>query len=161
MSDAIPRVQELAEYLTAPVVNTYLHNDSFPTDHALSAGPIGYCGSKAAMRTIAKADVVLALGTRLGPFGTLPQYDIDYWPKNAAVIQVDIDLRQLGLNKPAHLAIAADAGEFVAQLLIKLRRNEEPRRPNADRLAELKKEKATWDQELRSWSTAPCVKKSA
>ena len=66
MSDAIPRVRELAEYLTAPVVNTYLHNDSFPTEHELSVGPIGYCGSKAAMRTIAKADLVLALGTRLG-----------------------------------------------------------------------------------------------
>ncbi len=155
MAGAIPRVKELAEYLTAPVVNTYLHNDSFPMEHALSAGPIGYCGSKAAMRTIAKADVVLALGTRLGPFGTLPQYDIDYWPKNAALIQVDIDLRQLGLNKPAHLTIAADAGEFAAQLLIKLRRNEEPRKPNADRMAELKKEKATWAQELSSWSTAP------
>jgi len=155
MANAIPRVRELAEYLTAPVVSTYLHNDSFPMEHELSAGPIGYCGSKAAMRTIAKADVVLALGTRLGPFGTLPQYDIDYWPKNATIIQVDIDHRQLGLSKPVDLAIAADAGEFAAQLLIRLRRSEEPRKANTDRLAGLKKEKATWAQELSSWSTAP------
>ncbi len=155
MSGAIPQVRELAEYLTAPVVNTYLHNDSFPSTHELSIGPIGYCGSKAAMRTIAKADLVLALGTRLGPFGTLPQYGMDYWPKNAKVVQVDIDHRQLGLSKPVHLGIAADAGEFAAQLLTKLRASEEPRKPGADRLAELKKEKEIWLQELSSWSTAP------
>ena len=45
-------------------------------------GPLGYNGSKAAMELIAKADVVLALGTRLNPFSTLPGYGIDYWPKD-------------------------------------------------------------------------------
>jgi sulfoacetaldehyde acetyltransferase len=46
-------------------------------------------GSKAAMRVINRADVVLALGSRLGPFGTLPQYGFDYWPKDAKIIQID------------------------------------------------------------------------
>jgi sulfoacetaldehyde acetyltransferase len=45
-------------------------------------------GSKAAMKTVSEADVVLALGSRLGPFGSLPQYGFDYWPKNAKIIQV-------------------------------------------------------------------------
>ncbi len=98
-SNAHDEAKALAEYLTRAVVNTYLHNDSFPADHQLAVGPIGYCGSKAAMRLIAKADVVLAIGTRLGPFGTLPQYDIDYWPKNAKIIQVDVDASQLGLSR--------------------------------------------------------------
>ena len=70
----------LAELLGAPVCNSYLHNDSFPASHALWCGPLGYQGSKAAMKLIAQADVVLALGTRLGPFGTLPQHGLDYWP---------------------------------------------------------------------------------
>ena len=61
----------LAERLHAPVANSYLHNDSFPASHPLWCGPLGYQGSKAAMKLIAQADVVLALGTRLGPFGTL------------------------------------------------------------------------------------------
>jgi sulfoacetaldehyde acetyltransferase len=69
----------------------YQHNDAFPGSHPLFAGPLGYNGSKAAMELIAKADVVLALGTRLNPFSTLPGYGIDYWPKNAKVIQVDIN----------------------------------------------------------------------
>ena len=70
MSDGVGDVVALAEHLGAPVINTYLHNDSFPCDHPLWAGPIGYQGSKAAMKLLAQADVVLCLGTRLGPFGT-------------------------------------------------------------------------------------------
>ncbi len=154
MADAVEQTQALAEYLGAPVVNTYLHNDSFPSRHPLSAGPIGYCGSKAAMRTIAKADVVLALGTRLGPFGTLPQYDIDYWPAKARIVQVDCDARQLGLSKRVDLGIAADAKAFATQLLAKLQAGA-PRQPDKSRVADLQREKETWQRELDSWAAAP------
>ena len=88
MANGVDAVVRLAEKLKAPVCNTYLHNDSFPSDHSLWMGPLGYQGSKAAMKTISEADVVLAIGTRLGPFGTLPQYGFDYWPTNAKIIQV-------------------------------------------------------------------------
>src|SRR5258706_7756069 len=91
---------ELAELLQAPVACSYLHNDAFPAKHPLWVGPLGYQGSKAAMKLIAKADVVLALGTRLGPFGTLAQHGIDYWPTDAKVIQVDADAKMLRLVKP-------------------------------------------------------------
>ncbi len=155
ISDAVDQTRALAEYITAPVANSYLHNDSFPAGHALSVGPIGYCGSKAAMKTIAKADVVLALGCRLGPFGTLPQYDMDYWPSDARIIQVDIDHRQLGLSKKVDLALCADAGEFAKQVLMKIKRNEESRNPDSDRLDEIKEEKENWLNELDRWSSAP------
>jgi sulfoacetaldehyde acetyltransferase len=155
ISDAVEETRALAEYLTAPVVNTYLHNDSFPAGHDLSVGPIGYCGSKAAMRTLARADLVLALGCRLGPFGTLPQYDMEYWPKNAQILQVDIDHRQLGLTRRVHLPVAADAGEFARHVLIKLRDKAGARNPDEQRLAEVKKEKEAWREELRGWSSAP------
>jgi sulfoacetaldehyde acetyltransferase len=89
MSGGQPEAVRLAEFLSAPVVTSYLHNDAFPASHPLMCGPLGYQGSKAAMRIIAQADVVLALGSRLGPFGTLPQYDIEYWPADARIIQVD------------------------------------------------------------------------
>ena len=154
MAGALEETKSLAEYLTAPVVNTYLHNDTFPQDHELGAGPIGYCGSKAAMRLITKADVVLALGTRLGPFGTLPQYDIDYWPKKAQIIQVDIDARQLGLTRRIQLGIAADSKEFTKQLLVKLRASEEKKPVNSDRLNQIKTEKRIWQEELVAWSSS-------
>ena len=85
LGDGLAQTIELAELLDAPVCNSYLHNDSFPASHRLWAGPLGYQGSKAAMKLISQADVVLALGTRLGPFGTLPQHGLDYWPANAKV----------------------------------------------------------------------------
>ena len=72
---------------------------SFPGGHCLAVGPLGYNGSKAAMELIAKADVVLALGTRLNPFSTLPGYGIDYWPKTAKIIQVDVNADRIGLTK--------------------------------------------------------------
>jgi sulfoacetaldehyde acetyltransferase len=81
MGDAVEECKALAERLGAPVVNSYLHNDSFPASHPLWCGPLGYQGSKAGMKLMAQADVVIALGSRLGPFGTLPQHGMDYWPK--------------------------------------------------------------------------------
>ena len=155
ISGAVEQTKALAEYLTAPVVNTYLHNDSFPVDHPLGVGPIGYCGSKAAMRMIAKADVVLALGCRLGPFGTLPQYDMEYWPRKAQIIQVDIDHRQLGLTRRVDLTVAADAGAFARQVLSRLGDKAGSRHPDERRLAEVRDEKQAWRDELRSWSSAP------
>jgi sulfoacetaldehyde acetyltransferase len=81
LADAIDDCKKIAEKLSAPVACGYQHNDSFPGKHPLAVGPLGYNGSKAAMEIISKADVVLALGTRLNPFSTLPGYGIDYWPK--------------------------------------------------------------------------------
>ena len=89
LAGACAETRALAELLGAPVCNSYLHNDSFAASHPLAVGPLGYQGSKAAMRLISQADVVLALGTRLGPFGTLPQYGEEYWPTAAGIIQID------------------------------------------------------------------------
>jgi sulfoacetaldehyde acetyltransferase len=117
---AIPECAALAERLSAPVCNNYQHNDSFPGSHPLAVGPLGYNGSKAAMQLIAQADVVLALGTRLNPFSTLPCYGIDYWPRSAAVIQVDINADRIGLTKPVTVAICGDAKQVARQILDRL-----------------------------------------
>jgi sulfoacetaldehyde acetyltransferase len=136
------------------VVNSYLHNDTFPSDHALAVGPIGYCGSKAAMRTIAKADVVLALGSRLGPFGTLPQYDMAYWPQQAKVIQVDVNLAVLGLSKRVDVASCGDVKAFSAALLERIRTLQPGLQANAPRLQEVAAARRTWADELHRWSSA-------
>ena len=120
LGGAIAACVALAERLDAPVCSNYQHNDSFPGNHRLGVGPLGYNGSKAAMELIAKADVVLALGTRLNPFSTLPCYGIDYWPKNAAVIQVDINADRIGLTKPVSVAICGDAKQVARQILDRL-----------------------------------------
>ena len=117
---AIDDCVKLAEKLDSPVCSGYQHNDSFPGSHPLAVGPLGYNGSKAAMELIAKADVVLALGTRLNPFSTLPGYGIDYWPKNAKIIQVDMNPDRIGLTKKVTVGICGDAKLVAQQLLKKL-----------------------------------------
>ncbi|MGQ0751325.1 MAG: sulfoacetaldehyde acetyltransferase [Betaproteobacteria bacterium] len=150
MADGVKECVALADYLTAPVVNSYLHNDSFPASHALACGPLGYQGSKAAMKSISKADVVLALGSRLGPFGTLPQHGLDYWPKNAKIIQIDADPRMLGLVKKVSIGICGDARLAAIELLSRLKAMGKLA-PNKARLAEVQKEKLAWAQELAQW----------
>lgn len=150
MANGIKECVALAEYLTAPVVNSYLHNDSFPVSHALACGPLGYMGSKAAMRLINKADVVLALGSRLGPFGTLPQYGFDYWPKDAKIIQIDSNPRMLGLVKKISIGICGDARLAAIELLERLKALGKMT-PNKARLTEVRKEQEAWAEELAKW----------
>jgi len=120
IGNAINDCQSLAERLNSPVCNGYQHNDSFPGNHPLAVGPLGYNGSKAAMELISKSDVVLALGTRLNPFSTLPCYGIDYWPKNASIIQVDINADRIGLTKKVTVGICGDAKLVSQQILSQL-----------------------------------------
>ncbi|MCG6968089.1 MAG: sulfoacetaldehyde acetyltransferase [Chromatiaceae bacterium] len=153
MADAVEECRELAERLGAPVVNSYLHNDSFPASHPLWCGPLGYQGSKAAMKLMAKADLVLALGSRLGPFGTLPQHGMDYWPKNAKIIQVDADHKMLGLVKKISVGICGDAGAAAKALSARLADRTLACDATRDaRAAEIKQEKAAWEKELDEWT---------
>ena len=147
-ADGVEALTALAEQLSCPVVTSYLHNDAFPSRHPQACGPLGYQGSKAAMVLLAKADVVLALGTRLGPFGTLPQYGVDYWPTSAEVIQVDTDSRVLGLVKPIALGICGDARLAAEVLHASIQTQQGPQEPHADRLREIAAAKADWADEL-------------
>ncbi len=117
IGNAIEASARLAEKLDAPVCCGYQHNDAFPGTHPLAVGPLGYNGSKAAMELIARADVVLALGTRLNPFSTLPGYGLDYWPRNARIIQVDINPDRIGLTKKVTVGIQGDARQVAEQIL--------------------------------------------
>ncbi|MEO9136972.1 MAG: sulfoacetaldehyde acetyltransferase [Casimicrobiaceae bacterium] len=153
MGDAEADAVALAELLQAPVCTSYLHNDAFPARHPLWCGPLGYQGSKAAMKLIAKADVVLALGTRLGPFGTLPQHGLDYWPKDAKIIQIDVDAKMLGLVKSISVGLCADAGAAARALVARLEGKELACNANRDaRLATLREEKGVWERELDAWT---------
>ena len=146
---AIDASAVLAEKLTAPVCCGYQHNDAFPGHHPLSVGPLGYNGSKAAMELIEKADVVLALGTRLNPFSTLPGYGIDYWPKDAKIIQVDINSDRIGLTKKVTVGIQGDAKAVAEQLLAKLSGSagDAGREDRKNLIADTK---SRWAQELSS-----------
>ena len=144
---AIEDSRALAERLSAPVCCGYQHNDAFPGSHPLSVGPLGYNGSKAAMELISRADVVLALGNRLNPFSTLPGYGIDYWPKNAKIIQVDINADRIGLTKPVSVGIQGDAATVARRLLAALAPDAGDS-GRAEREALIRKTKEGWAAEL-------------
>ncbi|MGH3516290.1 MAG: sulfoacetaldehyde acetyltransferase [Haloechinothrix sp.] len=153
MADAVEECKTLAERLGAPVVNSYLHNDSFPASHPLWCGALGYQGSKAAMKLISQADVVVALGSRLGPFGTLPQHGMDYWPKDAKIIQIDADHKMLGLVKKISVGICGDAKAAAVALTERLvGKTLHCDATREERAATITAEKDAWETELSEWT---------
>jgi sulfoacetaldehyde acetyltransferase len=108
------------------------------------------------MELISKADVVLALGTRLNPFSTLPGYGIDYWPKDAKIIQVDINSDRIGLTKKVTVGIQGDAKASGQQILAKL----SPTAGDAgreDREALIHQTKSAWLQNCLPWITKKTI----
>ena len=150
LSDAIDECTKLAECLGAPVANSYLHNDSFPASHGLAVGPLGYQGWESAMTLVKQADVILALGTRLNPFSTLPQHEIEYWTGQAKIIQVDSNPDMLGLAKPIDVGICGDARAVARQLLAAL---DGHRAGDAgeSRKAQIATQRSAWLQKLAGW----------
>lgn len=109
-------VMRLAEKLKLPIAASSGHGDVVPNDHALYcgyAGPAPY-GNPVARELIHEADVILALGTRLGFNTTL--YGHDVVTKNAKIVQVDIDAGAIGKYYPVHMGIVGDASSFAACL---------------------------------------------
>jgi len=149
LGDAIPATIAIAEKLDSPVCCNYQHNDAFPGSHPLFVGPLGYNGSKAGMELIKQADVVLALGTRLNPFSTLPCYNLDYWPKKAKLIQVDINPDRIGLTKPVSVGIVGDSKKVSEQILFQLS-DSAGDNGREDRLKLIESKKQSWEKELDS-----------
>ena len=101
------------------------------------------------MELIKDADVVLCLGTRLNPFSTLPGYGIDYWPKNAKIIQVDINPDRIGLTKKVSVGIIGDAALVANKILSNLSEaaGDFDRTGRKQKIAEIK---SRWAQQLSS-----------
>ncbi|MGQ0566446.1 MAG: sulfoacetaldehyde acetyltransferase [Gemmobacter sp.] len=149
LGGAIPASMALAERLDAPVCVGYQHNDAFPGGHPLFAGPLGYNGSRAAMELISRADVILCLGTRLNPFSTLPGYALDYWPKAAKIIQVDINPDRIGLTKKVTVGIVGDAAKVAEAVLARLALTAGDH-ARSERKAIIAQTKSAWAQALAS-----------
>jgi len=156
-ADATEEVKELAEYLTSPVAVSYMHNDAFPGDHPLAVGPIGYMGAKSAMHCLKDADVVLAIGTRLSIFGTLPCYDIDYFPKMANIIQIDINPRHIARTHPVEVGIIGDAKAASEEIVKRLKAFGEASTRMKDRLNQISDLKESWKDELKELAMEPGV----
>ena len=118
--DASHHLNTFSKLLGIPVATSYLHNDVCSSSNPLNVGPLGYFGSRAAMRTVKDADLVIAIGTRIGPFSVTKQDGIDYWDHDKKLIQVDSDKSRLGLSCNPDLPIQGDAGIVLQQLMDKM-----------------------------------------
>jgi len=151
-ADAGADIGRLAELLGAPMGCVFMHNDALPGAHPLAVGPIGYQGSEAAMRLMAKADLIIALGTRLGSFGTTPQYGIDFFPKAAKFIQNSINPLELGATRPIDVGLVGDCREVTRQLTAALG-SRAIASERSTLLAEVRAETEAWRQKHREMSS--------
>jgi thiamine pyrophosphate-dependent acetolactate synthase large subunit-like protein len=124
-------VIKLAEFLNIPIVTAAGHGDAVPFNHKLNAGQMGPRGNPVASRLVKEADVIIALGTRLGFNSTF--YSYDNINKKAKIIQVELEKKMLGRYFPIYVGICADAATVTNQIY-----------------NELKKQKTTLD--IKNWT---------
>jgi thiamine pyrophosphate-dependent acetolactate synthase large subunit-like protein len=111
-TDLVPR---LSASHGLPVITAYGRNDAVPNDDPLYVGPLGRAGSPEAAQACRRADLLLVVGSRLGQFTSF--YDGRYIQPGTAIVQVDVDSRDIGRVYPVAVGIQADARETLAALL--------------------------------------------
>ena len=109
------QVLALAEILNCPIVTSPGHGDAIPFSHPLNAGQMGPRGNIVASRLVKEADVILALGTRLGFNSTF--YSYDNINQNAKIIHIEIEPTAIGRFFPIEVGIWGDAPTIAKQLL--------------------------------------------
>ena len=105
----------LAEALNCPIVTSPGHGDAIPFGHPLNAGQMGPRGNVVASRLVREADVILALGTRIGFNATF--YTYDNINRDAKIIHVELEPTAIGRHFPVEIGIWADAPTVALQLI--------------------------------------------
>jgi len=113
-------VIELAEYLNVPVATAAGHGDAIPFNCKLNAGQMGPRGNLIASKLVKEADVIIALGTRLGFNSTF--YSYDNINKKAKIIQIELEKKMLGRYFPVSVGIHADAAIATNQIYKELKK---------------------------------------
>jgi thiamine pyrophosphate-dependent acetolactate synthase large subunit-like protein len=112
-------VLKISTYLNIPIVSSAGHGDAISSDEMLYAGQMGPRGNPVASKLVKDADVVLALGTRLGFNSTF--YSYDNINSKAKIIQIDIDKKSLGRYFPISLGVCNDVKDLTEKLSIKIK----------------------------------------
>ena len=112
-------VIKLAELINTPIVTAAGHGDAIPFNYTLNAGQMGPRGNPVASRLMKEADVIIALGTRLGFNSTFFSYE--NLNKKAKIIQIELEHKMLGRYFPISVGICADASTVAKQLYNKIK----------------------------------------
>jgi len=105
----------LAELLDMAMVPSYGHNDAIPNSHPHYVGSPGGRGSGEAHEVMDKADVILALGTRINQGSS--SWDYSVINEDTKIIQIDIDPIEIGRNYPVTVGIVGDAQRVAQQII--------------------------------------------
>ncbi len=114
-------VLKLAELCNTPIVTAAGHGDAIPFSHKLNAGQMGPRGNPVASRLVKNADIILAIGTRLGFNSTF--YSYENINKKAKIIQIELEKKMLGKYFPATIKIHADAATATEQLYDQIKKD--------------------------------------
>jgi len=112
---------KLAEYLNIPIVTAAGHGDAIPFNYKLNAGQMGPRGNPVASRLANEADLILAIGTRLGFNSTF--YSYENINKKAKIIQIELEKKMIGKYFPVVLGICADAATASKQIFKEVKSN--------------------------------------
>ena len=121
-SNAGEEVALMADLVGAAIVTSYGRADAVPSDNPHFLGHLGRLGSVEGIEAIRQADLILAVGTRLGQSTTF--YDNRFIPADAQIVQIEIDPEEIGRNYPVALGIEGDAKAVMQGLLEKVREQE-------------------------------------
>jgi acetolactate synthase-1/2/3 large subunit/sulfoacetaldehyde acetyltransferase len=121
-SGATEDAVKLAELLDMALIPSYGHNDALPNSHRLCIGMPGWRGAPEAHEAIHRADVVLALGSRLSQSSTAWNFSIIN--RVSRIIQIDIDPAEVGRNFPVEIGIVGDAKAVATQLIKAIRQTQ-------------------------------------
>jgi thiamine pyrophosphate-dependent acetolactate synthase large subunit-like protein len=132
-SNAAEEVTRLADLLSAAIITSYGRADAVPNDHPHFLGHLGRLGSVESIEAVRRADLILAVSTRLGQSTTF--YDNRFIPADTQIVQIEIDPEEIGRNYPVAVGIEGDA-KAVTQSLIERVREVAPR-PNQDWLEDI------------------------
>ncbi|MDE2759390.1 MAG: thiamine pyrophosphate-binding protein [Paracoccaceae bacterium] len=126
MTEAAEIAMTLAEKMNCPIVTSPGHGDAIPFDFHLNAGQMGPRGNMVASRLVKEADVILALGTRIGFNSTF--YSYDNINKDAKIIQIEQEPTAIGRYFPVEIGIWADAPTVASQLCAAFETSEKRRK---------------------------------
>ena len=114
-AEASEAVVRLSERAAMPMITAYGRNDAVPNAHPLYVGPLGRAGAPEAAAICRRADLIVAVGSRLAHFTT--HFDDRYIAAGTAIVQIDVDPRDIGRHYPVAVGIQADARMTCEALL--------------------------------------------
>ena len=129
LSHARDELVELAERNSIPVIKTMMGLSVLPTDHPLNMGMIGAHGNRCANKALAKADLLIMVGTRAADRAVMDPGEIQ---RRMATIHIDVDPAEIGKNLSPTVPVVGDVKVILGQLL-----SHAPKADSGDWLAEL------------------------